>query len=211
MNPSIVPRASSSAAGDLKSDITVLLITFFLTVLIDLTVAIEVGMVMTAFLFMKKMADLANVSIVKNAMKDDEAEGLDSDAVGSRVIPNGVEVYEINGPFFFGSLHKFQEAVAIDGKRMKVLIVRMRHVPYMDASGIHTMEELHKRCKHHHVGLLISDIHTQPFMIAHKSGLVETIGQKNFAGSLDNCLTAARELIANLPQARHKTGDLNKA
>ncbi len=179
-----------------KSDITVLLITFLLTVLIELTVAIEVGMVMTAFLFMKKMADLANVSIVKNAMKDDEAEGKDSDAIGNRVIPKGVEVYEINGPFFFGSLSKFQDAVALDGKRVKVLIVRMRHVPYMDASGIHTLEELHKRCKHHGVALLISDIHTQPFMIAHKSGLVETIGQKNFAGSIDDCLAAARALLA---------------
>ena len=178
-----------------KSDITVLLITFFLTVLIDLTVAIEVGMIMTAFLFMKKMADLTNVSMVKNAMKD-EAEGPDTDAIGTHVIPKGVEVYEINGPFFFGSLSKFQDAIELNDKRIKILVVRMRNVPYMDASGIHTLEEVHKRCKHLGIALLISDIHTQPFMIAHKSGLVETIGQKNFAGSLADCLNAAREILA---------------
>ena len=179
-----------------KSDITVLLITFFLTVLIDLTVAIEAGMIMTAFLFMKKMADLTNVSMVKNAMNDDEVDAKDADTVGSRIIPKGVEVYEINGPFFFGSLSKFQEAIELDKKRVKVLIIRMRHVPYMDASGIHTLEEVHKRCKRLGITLLISDIHTQPFMIAHKSGLVTTISQKNFAGSLDNCLCAAREILA---------------
>src|SRR5437667_751017 len=131
-----------------KSDVAVLLTTFLLTVLWDLTVAIEVGMVLAAFLFMRRMAEVTNINVLTHEFHDpvDDFE-RDPNAVGRRVVPPGVEVYEINGPFFFGAAETFKERLGRVAQRPKVLILRMRHVPAIDSTGVHALRDLVKRSR----------------------------------------------------------------
>jgi SulP family sulfate permease len=181
-----------------RSDAVVLLVTFLLTVLIDLTVAIEVGMILAAFLFMKQMADVTNISILKSDL-DDEEEVVDYNAVQRRFIPKGIEVFEINGPFFFGSVDKFHDTINFGSKAPKVLILRMRFVPYMDAGGLHALNEVRARCQKTKIFLLISDIHTQPLIVAQQSGFMEKLGEDHFFGNLDDALNFGRNLIGLTP------------
>jgi len=121
-----------------KSDVVVLLATFILTVIVDLTVAIEVGMVLAAFLFMRRMAEVTNISIVTRELADaDGEEEADPNAVRDRSVPNGVEVFEINGPFFFGAAEQFKDTLNQVARKPKVLIIRLRDVPAIDATGLH--------------------------------------------------------------------------
>src|SRR5207244_3149399 len=126
-----------------KRDVAVLLATFLLTVLVDLTVAIEVGMVLAAFLFMRRMAEVTNISALTHEFRDpvDDFES-DPNAVRRRVVPEGVEVYEINGPFFFGAAEMFKERLGRIVGRPKVLILRMRHVPAIDSTALHALRDL---------------------------------------------------------------------
>src|SRR5262249_12510605 len=120
-----------------KSDVAVLLVTFLLTVLVDLTVAIEVGMVLAAFLFMRRMAEVTNISVLTHELQDPKEDfENDPNAIRQRAVPAGVDVYEITGPFFFGAAEKFQDRVAGSSK---VLILRMRHVPVIDSTGLHAL------------------------------------------------------------------------
>jgi len=126
-----------------KSDVVVLLTTFALTVIVDLTVAIEVGMVLAAFLFMRRMAEVTNVSMVTRELADaDGDDEADPNAVRYRSVPQGVEVFEINGPFFFGAAEQFKDTLNQVARKPKVLIIRMRDVPAIDATGLHTLQEL---------------------------------------------------------------------
>ena len=126
-----------------RSDTAVLLITFLLTVIVDLTVAIEIGMVLAAFLFMRNMTKSSNVNILTNEMNKEE-QGEDNETISSYSIPAGVEVFEINGPLFFGAAYKFKDAMKFIEKTPKVLIVRMRKVPIIDATGIRMLADLNK-------------------------------------------------------------------
>src|SRR5205085_7888710 len=129
-----------------KSDVVVLLTTFALTVIIDLTVAIEVGMVLAAFLFMRRMAEVTNVSMVTRELADADGDDEgDPNAVRDRSVPDGVEVFEINGPFFFGAAEQFKDTLNQVAKKPKVLIIRMRDVPAIDATGLHALQELARR------------------------------------------------------------------
>ncbi len=181
-----------------RDDALVLLTTFGLTVFIDLTVAIEIGMILAAFLFMKQMADVTNVSIIKSDMQDVE-EQPDPNAFTRRSIPPGVEVFEINGPFFFGSVDKFHDTISFGAGAPRVLILRMRFVPYMDAGGLHALDEVRARCRKKKVQLLISDIHTQPLFVAEQSGFLRKLGEDHFFGNLDDALNFARQLIGLAP------------
>src|SRR6476660_9606344 len=146
-----------------KSDVVVLLATFLLTVLVDLTVAIEVGMVLAVFLFMRRMAEVTNVSIVTRELADADGDDEgDPNAVRDRSVPSGVEVFEINGPFFFGAAEQFKDTINQVGKKPKVLIIRMRDVPAIDATGLHALQELARRCRREGTLLLLSDVHAQP-------------------------------------------------
>ncbi|NUM81215.1 sulfate permease [bacterium] len=181
-----------------RSDAVVLITTFLLTVLIDLTVAIEIGMILAAFLFMKQMADVTNIHILKSDLEDKE-ETPDPNAVQKRFIPKNIEVFEINGPFFFGSVDKFHDTINFGSRAPKVLILRMRFVPYMDAGGLHALEEVFHRCKKNKIFLLISDIHTQPLIVAEQSGLMKKMGEDHFFGNLDDALNFGRRLIGLSP------------
>jgi SulP family sulfate permease len=176
------------------SDRVVLLVTFTLTVVVDLTVAIEVGMVLAAFLFMHRMAEVTNVQAVTRELEEPADDGYESDPAGvrRRVVPKGVEVYEVNGPFFFGAAESFRETLSSIGGRPRVLIVRMRNVPAMDSTGLHALGEIVRRSRKEGTRVILSDVHSQPMVALGRSHLLDELGEENLLGSLDDALEAAR-------------------
>jgi len=189
-----------------KSDVAVLLTTFSLTVLVDLTVAIEVGMVLAAFLFMRRMAEVTNVSIVTRELADgDDDEEDDPNSVRRREVPPGVEVFEINGPFFFGAAEQFKDTLGQIAKKPRVLIIRMRDVPAIDSTGLHALHELARSCKHDGTLLLLADVHAQPMFALVRSDMLVELGEENLFGNLDDALDRARRYL-ELPAVPHPAG-----
>ncbi len=186
-----------------RSDVVVMLATFFLTVLVDLTVALEVGMVAAAFLFMKRMAEVTNVSAVTRELEEDEGDlyATDLNAARRRAIPDGVQVYEINGPFFFGAAETFRDTVGVVGAQPKVLIIRMRNVPAMDSTGMHALRDIHHRYQARGTLLLLSDVHAQPLLALGRSYLLDQIGEDNIFGNVDDALNRARVHLGLAPAA----------
>jgi SulP family sulfate permease len=180
-----------------KSDVVVLLTTFSLTVLVDLTVAISVGMVLAAFLFMKRMADVTNVSIVTREIADEleNDEDEDPNSVRRREVPSGVEVFEISGPFFFGAAEQFKDTLGQVASKPKVLIIRMRDVPAIDSTGLHALHELARRCKRDGTLLLLADVHAQPMFALVRSDMLAELGEENLFGNLDDALGRARQYL----------------
>lgn len=181
-----------------RSDVVVLLATFLLTVLVDLTVALQVGMVLSAFLFMRRMAEVTNVQAVTRQLEDGPEEP-DAGAVSARVVPRGVEVYEIDGPFFFGAAERFKEALGEMGQRPKVLIIRLRKVPVIDATGLSLLRELHVRCQRQGTQLVLSGVQAQPRSALERAGLLEEIGTSRIAADLDEALAIAGLLVHQFP------------
>jgi SulP family sulfate permease len=176
-----------------RSDVIVMVTTFSLTVLVDLTVAIEVGMVLAAFLFMKRMAEVTNVSAVTEEYAEDpEEEGTAPLTAGRPVVPRGVEIYEVNGPFFFGAAEAFRETLGQVAGKPKVLIIRMRNVPAMDSTGLHALREVVSRSRNEGTLVLLSDVLAQPMAVLTRSRISEVIGEGQVFGSLDGALEAAR-------------------
>jgi len=182
-----------------KSDVAVLLTTFLLTVLIDLTVAISVGMVLAAFLFMKRMAEVTNVRAFKQEFEEDDADRYASDENGMRLrdIPPGVEVYEINGAFFFGAAETFKDTLARIAGKPKVLIIRMRDVLLLDSSGMHALKDVVHRSRKDGTAVLLSDVHMQPLVALTGSTVLEEIGPDNVFSNLDDALQRARDLLTS--------------
>jgi SulP family sulfate permease len=177
-----------------KSDIAILVITFGLTVLVDLTVAIEIGIVLSSFLFMRNMMKLSNVAIMRQEMNDKEiGESYDQRASEMKSLPKGVEVFEIEGPFFFGAAYKFKDALKVIETPPKVLIVIMAHVPFIDASGIHAIKEVHKECTMRKIRLVL--IETQPAVLSNmeKMDLLEKIGKENVYASMSEAVQNIKE------------------
>ena len=173
-----------------KGDVLVLLTSFLLTVLIDLTVAIEVGFVLSTALFMKRMAEVTEIRDITQTM----AEGEDSDDPGSisrRTIPKGVEVFEIQGSFFFGAAEKFKSALQEASRKPQVLILRMRGMLSLDATGLRTIEEVHARSRREGWSLVLSGVHAQPMTALVRSGLADQIGEENLCGDIDQALVRA--------------------
>jgi SulP family sulfate permease len=185
-----------------KSDVAVLLTTFLLTVLVDLTVAIEVGMVLAAFLFMRRMAEVTNISVLTHEFTDpvDDFEH-DPNAVLRRAIPKGVQVYEITGPFFFGAAEMFKDRVGRIAGQPKVLIIRMRHVPAIDSTGLHALRELIHRSRKEGMLVILSDVHAQPVVALERSGLYDELEEENIHGNIDDALNRAREYLGLPPTA----------
>ena len=177
-----------------RSDAIVLLATFGLTVLVNLTVAIQVGMVLSAFLFIRRMAQVTNVEVVTREFQDEE-EPEDPNAIATRQVPRGVEVFEINGPFFFGASHAFREAMRVIGDTPKVTILRMRNVLAIDATGLHALREQHRIAARQHAVLLLSDVHAQPLVALERSGLLDALGEGNVFGHIDDALNRARAVL----------------
>ena len=176
-----------------RSDLMVMLVTFVLTVAVDLTVAIQVGLVLAALLFMKRMAEVTNVRAVTRELQDDgDLYATDPNPVRRRRIPDGVEVFEINGPFFFGAAKEFTERVEAVLGTPKVLILRMRNVPAVDSTGLHALGGVWKRSRGAGTLVLLADVHTQPMMALGRSYLLDEIGADNIFGNLDDALNRAR-------------------
>lgn len=189
-------RAFRAELRSPKSDVAVLLTTFTLTVLVDLTVAIEVGMVLAAFLFIRRMAEVTNISAVTRELDDQlESDSADPNAASRRTIPRGVEVYEINGSFFFGAAETFKDTLARVAGKPKVLIIRMRNVLALDSSGMHALKDVVHRSRTDGTVVLLSDVHMQPLVALTGSPVLEEIGQENLFGNLDDTLNRARELV----------------
>ena len=178
------------------SDVLVLVTTFALTVLVDITVAIEVGMVLAAFLFIRRMSEVTNISSVTRELNDTEDdEETDPGSVGRRAIPEGVEVYEIYGPFFFGAAETFKETLSTIAGKPRVLIIRMRHVLALDSTGMHALKEVVHRSRREGTLVLLSDVHMQPLVALTGSPVLEEIGKENLFGNLDDALSRARRYI----------------
>lgn len=184
-----------------RGDVAVLLVTFTLTVLVDLTVALGVGMVLAALLFMRKMASLTSVTAVTAMFADDDA-GPDS-TEPRRTIPKGVEIYEIDGPFFFGAAEKFKETLSSMARPPKVLILRMRKVSLLDATGLALIHDLAKKGRNGGATLVLSDVHSQPMVALTNSDLLDEVGEDNCVGDIDEALRRAGELLAARRSARN--------
>ncbi|WP_293693786.1 SulP family inorganic anion transporter [Streptococcus sp. UBA3373] len=170
-----------------KSDIVVLVTTLLLTVFFDLVVAIEFGMVLAAFLFLKRMSDIAEVR-----QWVDEADNENTDALDLKVVPKNTVVYEVFGSLFFGTTNDFLDISYEEGKN--ALILRMRNVPAMDISGLDTLEEIRETCQQRGMTLILSHVNPQPFRVMKKAGFLEKIGEKNICPNIDASLKRAAEL-----------------
>jgi SulP family sulfate permease len=186
-----------------KSDLAVLLTTFLLTVLVDLTVAVEIGMVLAAFLFMRRMSEVTNVSAITREFEEagDEGEG-DPNALGRRTVPAGVEVYEINGPFFFGAAEKFKETITDLRRTPKVLIIRMRNVPAIDSTGLNALRDVVTRFRRTGTRVVLSDVHAQPMVAIRRSALGDELGEEDLVGNIDDALNVARAHLGLAPASR---------
>ena len=177
-----------------RSDVIVLVTTFGLTVVFDLTLAIEIGMLLSVVLFMQRMAQLSNVGVITKDLKDSDEEE-DPNTIVTRKVPDGVEVFEFNGPFFFGAASKFREAMHIVEKSPKIRIIRMRNVLSIDATGLNMMKELLKECNKAETRLILSGVHAQPLFALQQYGLYDDIGEENIFGNIDDALDHAREIL----------------
>lgn len=181
-----------------RSDVLVLLATFLLTVLLDLTVAIQVGVVLAALLFMRRMSEVTKVGYVTRQMNDeDAAEEPMEDQAG---IPDGVEIFEVNGPFFFGAAERFKSALGVVHQKPQVLILRMRHVLSIDATGIKALDEVIAKTQREGTHLILSGVHTQPLFALEKIGLVDQIGRENLCENLDSSIKRAKKIISTAAQ-----------
>lgn len=169
-----------------KSDIIVMVITFVLTVVFDLVIAIEVGMILAVMLFMKRMSEETTVKGWKYVDAENDADSLDLKAV-----PKDVRVYEVSGPLFFGAADKILDVTVKDYTRC--LILRMRAVPAIDATAMNSLESLYKKCEKQGVRLILSHVNPQPLSAMKKSGFYKTLGQENFCAHIDDALVEAQK------------------
>lgn len=179
-----------------KSDVTVLLITFFLTIIFDLTIAIEFGLVIACVLFMRRVMETTEISVIQNEI-DPSKETDMALAEEHLIIPEKVEVYEINGPYFFGIATKFEEMMSISGERPrpKVRIVRMRKVPFIDSTGIHNLENLCIMSQKEHITIVLSGVNEKVHKVLEKSGFYELLGKENICPNINVALERAKELV----------------
>ena len=178
-----------------KSDIIVLLVTFFLTVIFDLTVAIEVGVLIACLLCMKRMAETTNVSV----LSDEIDPNADSDVQGNLdhlTIPEGVKVYEINGPYFFGIGNKFEEMMGDMGGRAKVRIIRMRKVPFIDSTGVHNLSNMCRMCSQMGVKVVLSGVNPKVMKVLEDAGMDNIVGKENICSHINIALKRAEEILA---------------
>ncbi len=171
-----------------KSDIIVLVITFVLTVVFDLVVAIEVGMLLAGLLFMKRMSEETDIKGWKYFDEDN-----DPDAIGLRQVPKAVRVYEISGPMFFGVADRLADITVKDFT--KVLVIRMRGVPALDATAMRSLEALSDRCEKRGITLIFSHVNEQPMRTMVKDGFIDKVGKENFCPHIDDALARAREVV----------------
>lgn len=176
-----------------KSDIAVLFITLILTVVFDLVVAIGVGIVLAALLFMKRMADVTEV----HGWVYTDDEDTDPDHISLKKVPENTRVYEINGPMFFAAADKFNY-ILDDYHKIDVLCIRMRNVPAIDAAGVEMLDKITQKCRKHNIAVVFSHVNEQPMKAMEKAGFIERVGKENFCGHIDSALLRAEEIEKNI-------------
>ena len=177
-----------------KSDITVLLITFFLTVIFDLTVAIEVGLLIACLLFMRRMAETTQIKVIAGEI--DPNEETDAEIHEEHlVIPKGVEVYEINGPYFFGIASKFDDIMVNLEKRPKVRIIRMRRVPFIDSTGMHNLQNLCQMSHREGIHIVLSGVQPKVYSVLENNGFCEMLGKDHICPNINVALKKAEEIV----------------
>lgn len=177
-----------------KSDVTVLLITFFLTIIFDLTIAIEVGLIIACLLFMKRMSETTDVKVIMDEIDPNDESDIKLENNEHLIIPNGVEVYEINGPYFFGAGNRFEEIMASFGDRPKVRIIRMRKVPFVDSTGIHNLTNLCIMSQKEGIQIVLSGVNPKVHAVLARSGFYELIGEENICSHINIALEKAKEI-----------------
>ena len=178
-----------------KSDVTVLLITFFLTIIFDLTIAIEVGLIIACLLFMKRMSETTDVKAITEEIDLNQDAEFSTGDLDHLIIPQGVEVYEINGPYFFGAGNKFEEIMASFGDRPKVRIIRMRKVPFVDSTGIHNLTNLCEMSKKEGIQIVLSGVREKVNGQLEHAGFYHLIGEENICSHINLALKRANEII----------------
>lgn len=189
-------RSFAALMKNPKSDISVLLITFVLTIVFDLTVAIEVGLVIACLLFMRRMAETTDVRVINEEIDPtEENSDFQMGNLEHLAIPKGVEVYEINGPYFFGAGNKFEELMATFGDRPKIRIIRMRKVPFIDSTGIHNLSNLCLMSQKEGIQVILSGVNPKVHSVLEKSGLNDSLGHENICSHINLALKRANELL----------------
>ncbi|MCI7082332.1 MAG: sulfate permease [Paraprevotella sp.] len=177
-----------------KSDITVLLITFFLTVIFDLTVAIEVGLLIACLLFMRRMAETTQIKVIAGEI--DPNEETDAEVHEEHLlIPKGVEVYEINGPYFFGIASKFDDIMVNLEKRPKVRIIRMRRVPFIDSTGMHNLQNLCQMSHREGIHIVLSGVQPKVYSVLENNGFCEMLGKDHICPNINVALKKAEDIV----------------
>lgn len=177
-----------------RSDVAVLLVTFLLTVIIDLTVAIEVGLVLACLLFMRRVMETTDISVIRNEIDPGKESDLESHEE-HLIIPRGVEVYEIDGPYFFGIANKFEEQMVQLGDHAQVRIIRMRKVPFIDSTGIHNLTNLCRISQQENTRIILSGVNPKVHEVLHKAGFYTLLGEENICPNINAALRRAKELV----------------
>ena len=178
-----------------RSDVAVLLITFFLTVVFDLTVAIEVGLLIACVLFLKRVMETTEISVIRDEI--DPSAGTDLTLHEEHLtVPEGVEVYEINGPYFFGIATKFEELMAQMGDRPRVRVIRMRKVPFIDSTGLHNLTTLCEMSRREKIEVVLSGVNEQVHGALERAGIIEMLGGENVCPNIHVALERAARLVA---------------
>jgi SulP family sulfate permease len=178
-----------------KSDITVLLLTFFLTIIFDLTIAIEVGLICACLLFMRRMAETTDVRMILDEIDLNEDADMERGNLEHLTIPQDTEVYEINGPYFFGAGNRFEDIMTRYGNRPKVRIIRMRKVPFIDSTGLHNLENLCLMSQNKGITVVLSGVNPKVEAVLKRNGFNELLGEENICNHIDLALQRARKLV----------------
>ena len=180
-----------------KSDVTVLLITFFLTVIFDLTIAIEWGLVIACVLFMRRVMETTEISVIKDEIDPNKESDLEVHEE-NLIVPKNVEVYEINGPYFFGIATKFEETMSQLGnhERPQVRIVRMRKVPFIDSTGVHNLTTLCEMSQKDNIHIVLSGVNEKVHKVLEKSGFYQLLGEENICPNINVALERAKEIVS---------------
>ena len=186
-------RARHAPAGD----VLVLFTTLALTVLVDLVVAVEVGMVLASFLFMLRMSQVGGVSPLHEALDPNDSGASRQQSMEGKSVPAGVAVYSIDGPFFFGAVERFQGALARVKGFPRVMIFRMRNVPYIDSTGLSALSEVVRRFQGQGTIVMLSAVQREPLRVMRRTGLMELIGEQNLAPDIDVALSRARTILSD--------------
>ena len=190
-------RSFLSIMKNPKSDVIVLWVTFLLTVILDLTIAIEVGLICACLLFMRRMAETTDVKVISDEINPEEEESdFQLGNLEHLTIPEGVEVYEINGPYFFGAGNKFEEIMgALRHRRPRVRIIRMRKVPFVDSTGIHNLTNLCMMSQGEGIQVVLSGVNPQVQAVLHKAGFDTLLGEENICSHINLALERAKQLL----------------